>query len=358
MHHTINNYEYKMISSGNNFPEADITKNNLFDLCILLHEKNTLEEIKQHFQWSHGELTNRLSLLLKEDLIRFIDGKYIPNMMIISLTEGNKLYENMEDIAYSVYVLIKENLIKIKEETSRIEALKKFQFKKISLFILSNVIMDSIQIDNVEELFLKMPRTAHKDKNYYFSLQEKVPGAEEEAFGIYGNMIREYGDICYGLYGKYRNGINFHTIMEDYINNNFNDSIEENLSLKKSFLLSEMIKYHHDKAYEIKPFYIDAFNALGIMEGKSIDVPIFSMKEYEELYNIANIIKIPYISILEENRLALEEQYNKSIYAEEISFAEYFIWWYHLLYSRVTEILIEKGLISIPKGGNFSYIVK
>ena len=108
----------------------------------------------------------------------------------------------------------------------------------------------------------------------------------------------------------------------------------------------------------MKPSYIDTFNALEIMEGKSIDVPIFSMEEYDELYNIANIIRKPYIRILEENRLALQEQYIKSIYSEEISFAEYFIWWYHLLYSRVTEMLIEKGLISIPKGGNFSYIVK
>ena len=351
-------YEYKMISSGNNYPEVDITKKNLIELCVLLHEKCTLEEIKQHFQWSHEELTNRLELLMKEDLIRFIDERYIPNMMIISLIEGNKLYENMDKIAYSVYVLIKENLNKIKEETFRIEALKKFEFEKISLFILSNIIMDSIQIDNVEELFLKTTRTAHKDKNYYFSLQEKVPGAEEEAFGIYGNMIREYGNICYGLYGKFRSGINFHTIMDDYINKNFCDTLGESLNLKKSFLLSEMIKYHQDKNYEIKPSYIDAFNALEIMEGKSIDVPIFSMEEYDELYNIANIIRKPYIRILEENRLALQEQYIKSIYSEEISFAEYFIWWYHLLYSRVTEMLIEKGLISIPKGGNFSYIVK
>lgn len=264
----------------------------------------------------------------------------------------------MEDVAYSVYALIKENLDTIKEETSKIHALKNFEFEDISLFILSNVIMDSIQIDNVEEVFLKTLRTVHKDKNYYFSLQEKMTGAEEEACGIYGNMIREYGDISYGLYGKNRNGVNFHTIKKEFLKNNFGDTFGESLNHQKSFLLRELIKYHQDKAYEIKPSYIDAFNTLGIMVGKSIAIPIFSMQEYDELYNIANIIKEPYISILEEYRLVLEEDYNRSRYAEEISFAEYFIWWYHLLYSRVTEVLIEKGLILIPKEKNFSYILK
>ena len=41
------------------------------------------------------------------------------------------------------------------------------------------------------------------------------------------------------------------------------------------------------------------------------------------------------------------------------SFEEFFIWWYHFIYTKVTDILAENRVLTIPKEGNiYSLIVR
>jgi hypothetical protein len=42
-------------------------------------------------------------------------------------------------------------------------------------------------------------------------------------------------------------------------------------------------------------------------------------------------------------------------YDKEITFEEFFIWWYHLIYTQATNEMKQKGLLSIPQSGNFPY---
>lgn len=350
-------YENKMISNGNNFPKIDLCKNNLKEICVLLHNKVPAEEMRGYLGISQNELVKRLELLEKEELLKRRDSNYIPNLMVISLEEGKELFKYICEIANEIVELIEENVEIIKEETYKFQCLKQFDFNELSLFILSGVILDFIQIDNVESMFLKAERTRRNGMNYYYSLLEKNKGASKEAFGIYGNMFRYYGNIGFGLYGNERNGENFHTIDISAINKYFGSFINENKDDIKQYLLEELLKYHYENDYLIKPNIIAGFNHLGIMKGSKINIPILNKNDFYKLNNIADIIKKDYVNIFERNRDNLYYYYNGSNYAQEITFEEYFIWWYHLLYSKVTDLLIEKKIIEIPNAHNFSYIV-
>lgn len=350
-------YESKMISKGNNFPKLNINEYNLKDICILLHNKIKISEISRYFGWSQKELSDRLELLLKEELIINKQNEYIPYLMVISLEEGKKLNEQLDKIAYNVVKLIEDKFDEIKKETYKFECFKQFKFNEISLFILSNVLLDSIQIDNVEKLFLKSERTSRNGMNYYYSLQEKYKHLEKESLGIYGNMFRYYGDIAFGLYGNERNGINFHTIDNICLETYFGSFNFKSVNHLKGYLLKELLKFFNEKDYELTENLISGFNRLGIMKGNKINIPVLNKDDFYKLNDIANIIKDDYIDVLEKNYKSIHYSYNNSVYSNEISFEEYFIWWYHLLYSRVTDLLIGGHIIDIPNTGNFSYIV-
>ena len=193
--------------------------------------------------------------------------------------------------------------------------------------------------------------------NYYFSLQEKYKDDKKEALGIYGNMFRYYGDAAFGLYGNERNGINFHTINRLYLENYFGSFDLESENHIKQYLLEELLKNFHQNDYQLKRTLVNGFNELGIMKENKINVPVLNKDEFYRLKDIADIIKNDYINIFEENRERIHSKYNNSSYSNEISFEEYFIWWYHLLYSRVTEMLIESSMIEMPNKSNFGYIV-
>ena len=42
-------------------------------------------------------------------------------------------------------------------------------------------------------------------------------------------------------------------------------------------------------------------------------------------------------------------------YSKEITFDEFFIWWYHFIYTKATNLMAEENMLKVPVGGNFSY---
>lgn len=61
------------------------------------------------------------------------------------------------------------------------------------------------------------------------------------------------------------------------------------------------------------------------------------------------------IQTLESKKDYIKKVYEKSGYANEITFEEFFIWWYHFIYTQTTNELTHKGIIQIPPTGNFIY---
>lgn len=352
-------YEIKMISKMNNYPDVNIRNDNLKDICVLLHNNVSIDRIKEFFKWTKEELLERINILIKEDLIIETHKGYKPNLMIISLEDFKYISSSVESISGEVLDLIESNRDLIIDKTLEFECFKHFMFESLSIFILSDVILDFIQIDNVEELLLKKDRTKHGNKYYYYSLQEKRQGDNKEALGIYGNQIKQYEKIMFGVYGNERNRVNFNNIEIDNINDYFlhmADEYEDDKALK-TYLLKELKEYYKSSSYKLDYNIVTGFNSLGIMRGMNINIPVITEKEFYKLSEIADIIKKEYIDILKKHKLNLYYKYVNSIYSSEISFEEYFIWWYHVLYSRVTDMMIKQCKIIVPDKINFSYLV-
>jgi len=61
------------------------------------------------------------------------------------------------------------------------------------------------------------------------------------------------------------------------------------------------------------------------------------------------------IGLLNKDREYIEGVFQKTGYSNEVTFEEFFMWWYHFIYTRATNILAEKNYITIPEQGNFFY---
>ena len=64
------------------------------------------------------------------------------------------------------------------------------------------------------------------------------------------------------------------------------------------------------------------------------------------------------IDILSKEIDYMNQIYEISGYNDEISFEEFFIWWYHFMYTKATDILAESRVITIPKEGNFYSLIE
>ncbi|MBD3287274.1 hypothetical protein GF337_00585 [candidate division KSB1 bacterium] len=352
-------YQTKMISSGNNSPTIDLRQNHLSDLIVLLHHRIALRNIQNYFTWSDEKLNSKLDTLLHQDLIKRLSlNVYVPTCMVISRKEGRELQELADLVAPEFAEIIIHKIPDIKNQVDKIDALKKHSFSSLSFLILSNVLMDNWQIDNIESKFLKAERPLRNGKHFYFSLQERSENEYKEPFGIYGNEMKSYGNIMVGIYGNQRYAKNFINLNKNDLNELFGMSELDDIDQFKHNLLEELIRQNANPEYPMEEICSSGFNKIGLMAGDSPAIPILSRRDYSRISKIAGLITNELIRFLEQKKHQIMTTYQNSRYENEITFEEYFIWWYHFFYTKVTNLLAAKGFIEIPKSGYTTYIIK
>jgi hypothetical protein len=287
-------FQGAMISSGRNRPSVSMSKENLVNLCGLLHRGVPLAGIQDRLRLSSEELQRKLDLLIQEGLVKRADGhRFLPAFVVVTIDDARKYFHVDDGVIRDAAALIKEKLPEVKSECRKIKSLADVPFEELSFFIGSNVLLDNWQINNVERLFVKADRPARTGGRYYYMIFEKPAADMAEPFGIYGNTGSQSGN----LYG--------------------NDRFSGHTPLAQ-------------------PFHIEGADS-------------------QALDRVAAVVTGGLIALLERNREQLLATYRTSPYAEETSFNEYFMCWYHFFYTAVTNRLRDEGVIKIPASGTISY---
>lgn len=61
------------------------------------------------------------------------------------------------------------------------------------------------------------------------------------------------------------------------------------------------------------------------------------------------------LTVLEKTRAYAEKVFAETGYSKEVAFNEFYIWWYHFIYTRATDLMAEAGMLKVPPDGNFLY---
>jgi len=294
--------EHHLISRGDNRPNFNPYKDSIDYFLYAIHNGIHEKEFAVKAGWSNEKLQQKIDLLLNAGFLKkSMGGKLIPNAMVVSQKDGKAIYKVSEKVATEIADSLAVYLPKIKASYAAISFSDKFNFDQLSFFLISDVLLDNWQINNVESQFVKAPRTLRHGKNYYYQIAELDPKSEREVFGIYGNQVQCNDTICAAVYGNKRVGI------------------------------------------QLKNYYND------------VSAPYILPKDEEIFKQMALGFLPSMLSIFERNRTFFVRVYNQSKYKDGISFEEYFMWWYHFIYTRATDICAERKLIYIPESGNFFY---
>jgi len=293
----VSSYETTMISSGDNRPDFSVGDPKLKGLLVSLHLGIRPEEFQAQWGWTREQYQHALQLLLAKGFVREGQRKFLPSCMVITDKEGQRLFRFAEPLSRQIASLIITSLGTIQGYYSRTELSKTASFEQLSFLILSDVLLDNWQISNVEAEFLGHERPLRHGKRYYFALMQNLQ-PPREAFGIYGNGGYEQ----FMVYGNNR----------------------------KAGLPS-----------------VAPTNSDGVVSVCEADHTIFG--------NLAEFFRPQLLNLLRTNKAYIQKVYRKSGYASQVSFEEFFIWWYHFVYTRTTDILARAGCLQVPKSGNCFY---
>jgi len=302
-------YRQPIISRGDNIPDFDRRKDSINLFLVALHQRIKPEVFQKKAGWSDELMKEKIRLLTEKGWLANDEKGLRATVFIVSDEQGNELYEYGIPLATEIARSIEEEIPLIKEKFKTTGFSDKYDFDSMSFLVLSNVLLDNWQIMNMEAEYLKQEnRPERHGKFYYASIMEHAD-TDYEPFGIYGNQYGRINDSTYmSIYGKNR------IVINEKLKNNpaFGDSI-------------------YNAALLVTP----------------------------ELYNFFDEIARDYrpdlLKVLNEQTGYSHEVYEKSGYSDEIAFEEFFIWWYHFIYTSATDILAKRNLLIIPVDGNFYY---
>lgn len=290
--------------SGYDGPKIDIRKDSLTQFLVALHYDIPMPEIESSLAWSAETTKENIEILIKNKLLTKKGTYYQPAMGIITSERGNAMEEKAQQVAHEIADSIISRLPEIKRIHDESHISKRHDFRDLSLFYLSNVILDNFQIQQVEEKFLNQERPLRNGSRYYLAIVEDDKVRETEPYGIYGNR---------GLL--------------------WNDSIGISVFGNKRLKSNVGWDNYQDK-----------------------NIHVFDAHDTELISSTMPEAFLPtLLDVLNRNKPHFEDIYRELNFENEITFEEFFIFWYHWIYTETTDILVEKDIIWLPQNEMFYY---
>lgn len=303
-------YSTPIISRGDNRPDFDRKKDNMHLFLVALHERIDPEKFREKAGWSEDMLKDKIQFLKSKNWLIEDEKGLKPTVFIASAKRGTVLYRYAKPLAEEIAESIEKEIPSIRERFQKDGLTGNSSFDSLSFLVLSNVLLDNWQIMEMEGAYLKQEnRPLRHGKHYYAGLLENnnYPG---EPFGIYGNQF----------YAAVKDS----TALSIYGNNRF----------------IPMARLAKDTDFRDS-----------LMNATPKLTPV--------LYNLFDSLSADYrpalLKILNINSDYSHSVYASTGYSDEITFEEFFIWWYHFIYSEATDILAKKKSLVIPGDGNFYY---
>jgi hypothetical protein len=257
-------------------------------------------------KWSPETTEQHIDALIENKLLTKKGDYYHPTLGIITLERGKLLEEKAQKVANQIADSIHHRLPEIKEIHDQTNISQQHDFRELSLFYLSNVILDNFQIQRMEEEFLNRERPLRNGSRYYLAIVEDDLSKTTEPYGIYGNRGFFWNDsIGISVYGNKRTESN--------------------------------VGWDNYKDKEIHVF-------------DEHDTELITQKMPDMFFPTL-------LNILEENKPAFKATYRELNFDKEISFEEFFIFWYHWIYTEATDVLIERDIVQKPENEMFYYQV-
>lgn len=296
-----NRFDVRIISNNFSKPTINLEKNHLKEILVLLHNNYPAEEIKEHFKLNESTYNLYINELFGEGLIKkTTEGKFVPTCMVINIDNGNQLKKTADSLGREMSLIAIDRLTKIKDAYKKIYSFKNISFDDASLLILGNVIHNYGQMPLIEEKYIKAEAPHRGANRYYLAILENNRSGELEPFGLFMNSFQQIENFTVGYYGNKTAG---------------RDSI---------FTKAEMSK---------------------IIKNKNSSVPLIGTEDQKKLNELATIIAPDLINYLEKNRTLFVKLYLNSVYKDQTTFREWFVWYYQFIITQANKTLIEKGYI-------------
>lgn len=350
-------FEFKLISSYGNRPSVAIWNSPLRDILIGLHKGTSLPKLATELGLSPDALATHLATLRAEGIVAERGGSLSPTCMIVQRADGEAIESLAAHVAAQTMPFMRSATEAMRKRYREIAGFRQLDFDDVSFFLVSNVLLDNWQINDIERRWLRAERPLRGNARYYCAFLEKTD-PQRESFGIFGNSAFTLNDNrVLGVYGNRRgSGADLISVPSSRLAAMIGEPGTTNRSRLLEGVVDQLQKWSAGGPDHSPPRGVVAgLEALGLVRQGRPLVPVLRSGDNMKLSELAQTVTEALVRALNAATPGLRSAWAKSRWARSIAFEEYSIWWYHFFYTVVTEQLGAEGLIRIPPSGLFHY---
>ncbi len=352
-------FELKMISSGPNRPEISLWSSPFLEILVGLHAGTAPSVLAASIGLSEVALAAKLDSLRDEGAVAKTGGSLYPTCMVVTPPEGATLAALAGQAAQEALSFMRPAIQGVRAGFREIVGLRHLEFDDVSFFLISDVLLDNWQINEVERRWLGAERPQRGRARYYCAILARTP-QDREAFGIYGNQVSGLGGGRYvGVYGNHRGGghdllglpqarLAKLTAMPDTTN--------------RATLLSRVVDdlerwVRRVPDFEPPPPLIAGLSELGLIRQGQPLFAVLDTADQRWLSAFAGTLTDSLVAHLDRWTPRLRDTWKASRWHVETTFEEFRIWWYHFFYTELTNQLAAEGALNLPETGLFHYLL-
>lgn len=337
-----------MISSGGNAPDFDSNEQVFTDVLTALHYGREAPDTPEH--------VSALALLREKGFVSQTASGLRPSVFVAGpadacwLAVSDRLVDRCADLIISRVPQVQSALVGIAN-------FAELPFDRVSFFVLSDVLLDSWQIDAVERDVVGAERPQRGGGRYYYAVMARSRESALEAFGIYGNNLSAYEGVLIGVYGNAR--VSAQSIVSlGRAELQWRFGLSDAEAARGPAPLALRLAAAARGGPPVSPEVAAGFRTLDLVDDAGRpSIPVLSEADVEALDAVAAIIRADYVDLLNRDRDLVRALYHRSPYVGETTFEEYYMWWYHMFYTAVTDRLIALGHARAPQSGVTTYFI-
>jgi DNA-binding transcriptional ArsR family regulator len=339
-------------------------------IVIGLHEGCSVEDIARSIGASRDEVLSHLEFLREAGYVVERDSRLVPTFFIALREEVARVKGLAKRLSAELAKRYESSWDLIVETYHKLSVSSRFSFDRVAFVLVGAYSLDIYMLEKFAEEGRLMPRAPRRKSGSFYMWGIEGAANALGKCGMHSGRAGEYGFATFGCEEKRKRKAppdHLSEVLLELMNerdltnaltrliklpSSERERIFKEIEEATSRILREYERRYYDSKYKLsseveeylkKWMYVD--------EDLTPLSPIYTKKDLDSIKDFTDKMSIHVFDVVNENLDRIKDAFKECKASEYADFAEFFCWFYHLLFSETLDYLVAKQKLKPPVHG-------
>jgi hypothetical protein len=339
-------------------------------IVIGLHEGCSVEDISKSINTSRDEVLNHLEFLREAEYVAERGDRLVPTFFIALREEVAKVKGLAKHLSAELAKRYESSWDLVVETYHKLSVSSRFSFDRVAFVLVGAYSLDVYMLEKFAEEGRLMPKAPRRKAGSFYMWGIEGDANALGKCGMHCGRAGEYGFATFGCEEKRKRKAppdHFSELLLELMNerdltsalikliklpSSERERIFKEIEEATSRILREYERRYYDSKYKLSYEVEEYLKKWMYVDEDLIPLaPIYTKKDLDIIKDFTDKMSIHVFDVFNENLDRIKDAFKECKASEYADFAEFFCWFYHLLFSETLDYLVAKQKLKPPVHG-------